>query len=107
MNTTNADTTQNSPELLMRLVIPGRLPSWNALLAMGHWQRHKLKRETQESFLCALRAADDASLTSTTSVKSMWLIAADTLESYRATALAKRKLRLNKKRSAAKSRKKL
>lgn len=80
-----------------RLVIPGRLPSWNVVLGMGHWQRAKLKKQIQDAFLCALRAtADDCSM-KTTSARNMLLIAAATLESYQETTRLKREsLRLKK-----------
>lgn len=76
---------------LFSLSIPGRLPSWNQVLALEHWGRAKLKEGIQTAFLSALRLSASDSLTRTTSAKNSMLIAADTLESYRGMLRAKRK----------------
>ncbi len=67
--------------------------SWNNVLQLQHNARSGLKLKIQNAFLSALRASESASSTKTTSVKSMWSIAVDTLVSYQKTALQKRKLR--------------
>lgn len=79
--------------ITLKLIVPGRLPSWNALLALGHWQRAKLKKEIQSAFLSALRACDDDCSTKTTFAKSITSIAADTLESYVRMSREKQKSR--------------
>jgi hypothetical protein len=62
----------------VRILIPGRLPSWNQILAMEHWQRHKYKQQTKRAFeLGLLQCASDC-LTRTTSVKNTWLTSAAT-----------------------------
>lgn len=73
--------------------IPGRLPSWNQILAMQHWNRAKFKSDSMAAFESALRACAADSSTKTTFVKNTLSTAADTLASYRATLLAKRKLK--------------
>lgn len=68
-----------------RLVVPGRLPSWNQILAMHHWSRKKFKDNLTRAFLCALRAsAGDCSM-KITSAKSSTLTYADTLASFLTT----------------------
>jgi hypothetical protein len=79
--------------MTIKLTVPGKLPSWNAILGMGHWQRAKLKKEIQSAFLSALRACGGDSSTRTTSQKSTMSIAADTLALYMQTRLTKRKLK--------------
>lgn len=83
----------------LTLVVKHKVPSWNAILALGHWQRAKLKKAIQEDFLSALRASADDSSTRTTSVKSTTSIAAATLDSYQRTMQERRTSRLAKKRS--------
>lgn len=79
------------------------VPSWNDVLQLQPWARQKRKGEILDAFLCALRASAADSSTRTTSARSTLSIAADMLDSYRATALAKRKLRsANARRSKAK-----
>jgi hypothetical protein len=46
---------------LLQLRIPGRLPSWNALLGMDHWARAKLKKSIQQDFISALSLSVNAS----------------------------------------------
>ena len=47
--------------MTIKLIIPGRLPSWNALLAMNHWRRSKEKRRHQAAFISALSLSENAS----------------------------------------------
>lgn len=91
----------NPPNRKIRIEIPGPLPSWNAILAMNHWARMKFKNTLAKSFLCALRqSASDCSMR-TTSAKNTMSIFADTLESFLAMKLEKRK----SKRASAKQKK--
>src|SRR5690606_29881105 len=89
----------------IRLSVPGRLPSWNAILGMGHWQREKFKESIQLAFLSALRATGPASSMKTTTAKSTMSTAAVTLGFYMETVRQKRKLRSAKKRLEAKLKK--
>lgn len=82
-----------SSEPIFQLRIPGRLPSWNAILAMGHWERAKFKRRIQEGFLSALKASATDLSTQTICQKKQLLIASDTLASYLETTRQKRKLK--------------
>ena len=92
--------------LVVRLVVPGRLPSWNALLAMEHWARLKYKQQLANSFLSALRvSASDCSTLTTSARNTMWTAAA-TLDSYQQTRLMQRKLKSDNARQAKASRKK-
>lgn len=80
--------------------------SWNNILQLQHHARSGLKLKIQNAFLSALRASAADSSTRTISARNMLSIAADTLASYQATALEKRKLRsanarLEKKRKNA------
>jgi hypothetical protein len=80
-------------ELILRLEIPGRLPSWNEILGMEHWTRDKFKQKLQDAFEFALRqSANDCSI-KTISAKSTMLTAAATLGSYREMVRQRRKLR--------------
>lgn len=45
--------------------IPGRIPSWNALLGMTHWKRIRAKKEQQENFISALSLGVNDSATRT------------------------------------------
>lgn len=67
--------------------------SWNQVLQLEHHARSGLKLKIQNAFLSALRACAADSLTRTISARNTSSTAADTLASYQATALAKRKLR--------------
>ena len=91
------------PKLIFRLTIHERLPSWNQILGMDHWQRAKLKDGIQVRFLCALKAAAAVCSMKTTSAKNTMSIAADTLESYRMIIREKRRLKSAKKRLAQKT----
>lgn len=90
--------------LIFRLLVPGKTPSWNAILSLGHWQRAKLKKQIAESFMSSLRASVNDSSMRTICAASTIQTYADTLESYQEMSLAKRKLRLAKKKSEAKKR---
>ncbi len=90
-------------EYPIKLIIPSSLPSWNHILGLEHWGRAKLKKEIQEGFSSALRASVTDCSMRTTCARNTMSIACDTLASYQTTLLAKRKLRLAKKRLAAKS----
>lgn len=78
--------------------------SWNNVLQLEHNARQGLKKKIQNAFLSALRAAAADSSMKTTSAKSTWSTAVDTLVSYQATVLAKRKLRCAKKKLEAQQR---
>ena len=71
--------------LLITLKIPGRLPLWNAILAMHHWKRKKFKDAELDAFLSALRASAADLQMKTGFAKNTFSIAADTLELYRTT----------------------
>jgi hypothetical protein len=96
------ETTPDLPPGAIRVVIPGRLPSWNEILGMEHWARAKFKSDIQDAFLSELRRSAADSSTKTTCARSIMSIAAATLESYQATQRAKRASRQAKKRSEAK-----
>ena len=57
----SASALSGSLKPMLRLVVPGRLPSWNALLSMHHWKRAKAKKAIQEEFLSALYLSENAS----------------------------------------------
>lgn len=88
------------PSLSLTLTHP--LPSWNAILGFGHWQRARLKKAIQDDFLSALRASADDSSTRTTSARSTLSIAAATLDSYQRTMQERRRLKSRKSKSGAK-----
>lgn len=80
-------------KLIFELRVPGRLPSWNELLGMQHWSRHKLKGGVQKDFLFALRVSERTCSMRTTSAKSITSIASVMLESYLAMIREKRILK--------------
>lgn len=88
------------PSLSLTLKHP--LPSWNAILGLGHWQRARLKKAIQDDFLSALRASAADCSTRTTSVRSTLSIAAATLDSYQRTMQERRRLKSRKSASAQK-----
>lgn len=96
---------------LFSLRIPGRLPLWNAMLGLSHWQRMKFKKQEQEKFLSALQAAAADWQTRTGCARNIFSIAADTMvgsltTQQNASALrrAKKKLeKTNKKKQSSKS----
>lgn len=89
----------------LTLIIPGRLPLWNQILAMHHWKRKKFKDEQMDVFLSALKASAKDWQTRTGCAKNMFWIAADTLASYQTTRqnCAKSKRANAKPRKARKS----
>lgn len=88
------------PSLSLTLKHP--IPSWNAILGLGHWQRARLKKAIQDDFLSALRASADDCSTRTTSARSTLSIAAATLDSYQRTMQERRRLKSRKSKSGAK-----
>ena len=66
----------------LTLTIHGRLPLWNAILAMHHWKRKKFKDAQMADFLFALQACAEDWQMRTGCVKNTFSIAADTLASY-------------------------
>src|SRR6478736_3048255 len=54
----------------LRLRIPGRMPSWNAVLGLNHWRRLKLKHEQQDAFISALSLSENDSATRTICARS-------------------------------------
>src|SRR5271170_5772654 len=89
-------------KLIFSLSIPGRLPSWNEILGMEHWGRHKLKGELANTFLYAVRRTESGSLMKTTSAANTYSIYAGTLELYLQTRRELRKSKLAKKKLALK-----
>ncbi len=85
-------------ELIFSLKVPGRLPSWNKLLAMEHWERNTFKKKLANDFLYALQASANTCLTRTTSVKNSYATYYATLVSYRETARQLRKFRSAKRK---------
>jgi len=86
--------------LVFSITIPGRLPSWNAILGMEHWARYQFKKQLADAFLYELqRSARDCS-TRTTLQRSIMLTYADTLALYLTTAQAKRKSKSASKRQS-------
>ncbi len=88
------------PSLSLTLKHP--VPSWNAILGLGHWQRARLKKAIQDDFLSALRASAADCSTRTTCARSTLSIAAATLDSYQRTMQERRKSRSRKSKSGAK-----
>lgn len=72
--------------------------SWNQVLGLEHWGRAKLKKQIQDAFLSALRAAAESSSMKTTSAKSSLSTAVATLACYQEMVRVKRKLRYAKKK---------
>lgn len=82
-----------SSEPIFQLRIPGRLPSWNAILAMGHWERAKFKKRIQAEFLSALKASGIDCSMKITSPKRPTSIVSGTRASSKTTTRLKRKLK--------------
>lgn len=72
-------------EPLLRIVLSSKVPSWNAVLGLGHWQRRKLKRSIQANFESWLRATDDAFWMKTICVKNGTLTVCAMLELFQKT----------------------
>lgn len=85
-------------KLILSLRIPGRLPTWNDVLGMQHWSRHKLKSLIQVAFLSALSATVGTSSTKTTSAKNIMWTAYATLACYHRMIRAERILKSRNKR---------
>ena len=97
------EATASPGELIFELTVPGRLPSWNAILGMEQWARYQFKKELAAGFLCALRQSALDSSMKTTFEKNTLSICAATLESYLKTAQERRRLKSRNKRLALKS----
>lgn len=84
-------------EPIFHLTLPNhRIPSWNVVSRMNWRAKHRLTNATQAAFLSALKAyASDYSM-KTGCVKSVWSIAAATLESYLAILQRRRELKPRK-----------
>ena len=95
---------QFKTEPLVTIEIPGRLPSWNEVLGMEHWQRFKAKEKWANDFAYALRRSVEDCSTMTTLQRNTLLTAAATLDSYLVTRRELRKSKLASKRLAAKNR---
>lgn len=52
---------QTGATLILKLSVPGNLPSWNELLGKSHWERLKIKKRVQAEFLSALNLSENAS----------------------------------------------
>jgi hypothetical protein len=104
MASTNSETVAADPSSegtrIFSLTIPGRLPSWNQVLALSHWQRIKLKKGIADAFLCALRASAVDCSTRTICAKNSTLTYLDTLELFLKTARSKRESKSASKRLA-------
>lgn len=72
------------------LTVQAPLPSLNRLLALGHWQRARLKRSIQESVLSALRATESDSSMRIICARSTTATASATLACYLEMIQAKR-----------------
>lgn len=100
------DSTPKPGKLIFSLTIPGRLPSWNAILAMEHWQRYKEKRNLADVFLFALKLSERDCSTTTTPAPSGTLIYSATLALYLTTAQERRALKSHNKKLKLASEKK-
>lgn len=102
----NSNESSQTRVLLFSLRIPGRLPLWNAMLALSHWQRMKFKKGEQDKFMSALQAAENDSLTRTVFARSTFSTAAATLAWSLETQQKTSALRRAKKKSAKVSKRK-
>lgn len=82
-----------SSTLILRLVVPGNLPSWNEIVDMHHYEHHRYKKALQPVFLSALRMCERGFSMKTIYAKSSTLTYSATLESYLLMLLAKRALK--------------
>ena len=87
---TPANQPAGSTKLVLRLKVPGNLPSLNELLSAGVKKRIGIKHRIQDDFLSALRTTDGDSATRTTLSQNITLTAADTLDAYLQTRLLRR-----------------
>lgn len=92
-------------QLMLRLRIPGRIPSWNAVLSMSHWQRAKAKKQLQKEFISALSLSENASAIRTTFRKNGFSTVSDIAERFEAMSRIKSpsKRRKGKRRKAKRS----
>ena len=104
MNAPNPELERNST-LIFELKIPGRLPSWNQILAMHHLQRKKFKDQLKRDFASALDRGVSDSLTKTTSAKNTSLISCATVASFLMMHLTNAALK-SRKRNAEKAKRK-
>ena len=88
-----------------KLIVTHPLPSLNAVLALGHWQRSKLKKAIQDSVLCALRVSESVCWTPITSSPSGTSTPSATLASYLAMRQTERESKRANKKLEAKQRK--
>src|SRR5881394_547302 len=88
---------------VLDLEISGRLPSWNQILAMSHWQRNKFKKKLAQHFLYELQVLGAASSTKTTCANSLPLMYAATLVRYLQTHQTLQRSKSRKSKSAAKN----
>ena len=89
-------------ELILRLDVPGRLPSWNQIMGMEQWARYKFKGELADVFLSSLRAIEGGSSTKTTSAANTTSTFYATLERFLLMRQELRKSKLLKKKLEAK-----
>lgn len=93
-------------KLVFKLTVPGRLPSWNQLLGMEHWQRYKFKKDLADIFLSSLKLSERACSTTTMPPPNTTLTYSATLASYLMTVRARRESKSrNKKLKLAKLKK--
>lgn len=92
--------TPSDGTLIFRLEIPGRLPSWNDILGMEQWARYKFKNQLAADFLSALQQSGPDSSMKITCARSTTSTYADTLASYLAMKLERRKLKQSKGKAA-------
>lgn len=91
----NSATSSPTQALIFSLEIPGKLSSWNEILAMHHWKRKKFKDDLAKSFLSALQASERGLSTKTICAENTTAIFAAThLEEYLEMKREKQKLRL-------------
>lgn len=105
-SSTGNGTRRDIGEPFFTLTVPGRLPSWNAILAMEQWQRYKFKKELARTFMSELRRSAADYSTKTTCAKNIWSIYADTLASFLMTAQQRRESRSAKRKLNREPRKK-
>lgn len=86
----------------LKIVVWRKLPSLNALFAMGHWQRSKEKSETQTALLSALQLSGSGSSIQITVAQSILSTAYDTLACYLTTDRKTSSLRLRRPKSKRK-----
>lgn len=98
--TTDSATPPGIGKPFFSVTIPGRLPSWNAILGMEQWQRYQFKQDLADVFLSELKRSESGSSTKIICAANTTLTCSATLESYLRTRQELRKLKSAKKRSA-------